>query len=147
MIDPSMVPTIDPNPLPAPYWLFKTLLLVTFTLHIIAMNFMLGGAFLAVVARFTSKGREYRNRIFLDLAKKIPVFLAATITIGIAPLLFVQATTASTSTPRPSSSPGPGSSSSSCSSSPTTAFTSSPTTDSAAPVPQASSSSSASCWS
>jgi len=91
MIDPSMVPTIDPNPLPAPYWLFKLLLLVTFTLHIIAMNFMLGGAFLAVVARFTSKGKEFRNRIFLDLAKKIPVFLAATITIGIAPLLFVQA--------------------------------------------------------
>ena len=91
MIDPSMVPTIDPNPLPAPYWLFKTLLLVTFLLHIIAMNFMLGGAFLAVVARFTSKGKEFRNRIFLDLAKKVPVFLAATITIGIAPLLFVQA--------------------------------------------------------
>ena len=91
MIDPSMVPTIDPNPLPAPYWLFKTLLLVTFLLHILAMNFMLGGAFLAVVARFTSKGKEFRNRIFLDLAKKIPVFLAATITIGIAPLLFVQA--------------------------------------------------------
>ena len=91
MIDPSMVPTIDPNPLPAPYWLFKLLLLVTFTLHIIAMNFMLGGAFLAVFARFTTRGKEYRNRIFLDLAKKIPVFLAATITIGIAPLLFVQA--------------------------------------------------------
>ena len=91
MIDPSMVPTIDPNPLPAPYWLFKLLLLVTFFLHIVAMNFMLGGAFLAVVARFSSKGKEFRNRIFLDLAKKIPVFLAATITIGIAPLLFVQA--------------------------------------------------------
>jgi hypothetical protein len=91
MIDPSIVPIVDPNPLPAPYWLFKLLLLVTFTLHIIAMNFMLGGAFLAVVARFTSKGKEFRNRIFLDLAKKVPVFLAATITIGIAPLLFVQA--------------------------------------------------------
>jgi drug/metabolite transporter (DMT)-like permease len=91
MIDPSMVPTLDPNPLPAPYWLFKLLLLVTFFLHIVAMNFMLGGAVLAVFARFTSKGKEFRNRIFLDLAKKIPVFLAATITIGIAPLLFVQA--------------------------------------------------------
>ena len=90
MIDPSMVPTLDPNPLPAPYWLFKLLLLVTFFLHILAMNFMLGGAFLAVLARFTSKGKEFRNRIFLDLSRKIPVFLAATITIGIAPLLFVQ---------------------------------------------------------
>ena len=91
MIDPSMVPTIDPNPLPAPYWLFKLLLTVTFFLHILAMNFMLGGAVLAVVARFTTRGKQFRNRIFLDLAKKIPVFLAATITIGIAPLLFVQA--------------------------------------------------------
>jgi hypothetical protein len=90
MIDPSMVPTLDPNPLPAPYWLFKLLLLVTFFLHIVAMNFMLGGAFLAVVARFTSRGKEYRNRIFLDLSQKVPVFLAATITLGIAPLLFVQ---------------------------------------------------------
>jgi hypothetical protein len=90
MIDPSMIPTIDPNPLPAPYWLFKLLLIVTFFLHIVAMNFMLGGAFLAVIARFTSKGKEFRNRIFLDLGKKIPIFLAATISIGIAPLLFVQ---------------------------------------------------------
>ncbi len=90
MIDPSMVPLVDPNPLPAPYWLFKLLLLVTFFLHIVAMNFMLGGAFLAVIARFTSKGSQFRNRIFLDLAKKTPVFLAATISIGIAPLLFVQ---------------------------------------------------------
>ena len=54
------------------------------------MNFMLGGAFLAVVARSRLQ-TEFRNRIFLDLAKKVPVFLAATITIGIAPLLFVQA--------------------------------------------------------
>jgi hypothetical protein len=91
MFDPSMVPTVDPNPLPAPYWVFKLLLIVTFFLHIVAMNFMLGGAFLAVIARFTSKGKEFHNRIFLDLAKKVPVFLAATITIGIAPLLFVQA--------------------------------------------------------
>jgi hypothetical protein len=85
-----MVPTIDPNPLPAPYWLFKLLLIVTFYLHILAMNFMLGGTVLAVIARFSSKGKDFRNRIFLDVAKKIPTFLAATITLGIAPLLFVQ---------------------------------------------------------
>ena len=94
MIDPSMVPLVDPNPLPAPYWLFKLLLLVTFFLHIVAMNFMLGAAALALFARFTSKGssqlEDFRKRIFLDLAKKTPTFLAATITLGIAPLLFVQ---------------------------------------------------------
>ena len=52
MFDPSMVPTPDPNPLPGPFWVFKLLLVVTFALHILAMNFMLGGAVLALLARW-----------------------------------------------------------------------------------------------
>ncbi len=93
MIHPGVIPTIpaiDPNPLPAPYWVFKLLLLVTFYLHILAMNLMLGGAALALLARLTSSRHPMRSRIFLDVAKKIPTLLAATITLGIAPLLFVQ---------------------------------------------------------
>jgi len=89
MIDPGMVPSLDPNPLPAPYWLFKVLLVVTFTLHMFAMNLMLGGAALALAARWR-KGTPYGHRIFLDIAKKVPSLLAATISLGIAPLLFVQ---------------------------------------------------------
>lgn len=89
MIDPSMIPTLDPNPLPAPYWVFKLLLILTFYLHILAMNFMLGGAVLALLARW-QKGNQFGNRIFLDVAKKVPSFMAATISLGIAPLLFVQ---------------------------------------------------------
>ncbi|MFZ0745258.1 MAG: hypothetical protein WAM85_12685 [Terracidiphilus sp.] len=90
MFDPGMVPTPDPNPLPAPYWVFKVLLVVTFFLHILAMNFMLGGAALALVARWRRGSNKYGNRIFLDVAKKVPVLMAATISLGIAPLLFVQ---------------------------------------------------------
>ncbi len=93
MISPSVmptIPTVDPNPLPAPYWVLKLLLVVTFYLHILAMNLMLGGAALALLARLTSKGNPMRGRIFLDVAKKVPTLLAATITLGIAPLLFVQ---------------------------------------------------------
>jgi len=90
MFDPSMVPTPDPNPLPAPFWVFKLLLVVTFALHILAMNFMLGGALLALLARWRQKGSQYGTRIFYDVAKKVPVMMAATISIGIAPLLFVQ---------------------------------------------------------
>jgi hypothetical protein len=90
MLDPNMVPSIDPNPLPAPFWVFKTLLLVTFFLHIVAMNFMLGGALMAVAAWFKQRGNSYGSRLFFDLAKKIPVLLAATISLGIAPLLFLQ---------------------------------------------------------
>jgi hypothetical protein len=90
MINPNMVPILDPNPLPAPYWVFKLLLVVTFFLHILAMNFVLGGAVMALAARWRSKSNPYNNRVFLDVAKKVPSLLAATITIGIAPLLFVQ---------------------------------------------------------
>jgi hypothetical protein len=90
MTDPNLIPTLDPNPLPAPFWVFKLLLVVTFFLHILAMNFMLGGAVLALVAKWRPKNRETINRVFFDIAKKLPSLLPATITLGIAPLLFVQ---------------------------------------------------------
>ncbi len=90
MTDPNLIPTLDPNPLPAPFWVFKLLLVVTFFLHILAMNFMLGGAVLALVAKWRPKNRETNNRVFFDIAKKLPSLLPATITLGIAPLLFVQ---------------------------------------------------------
>ncbi len=86
----NLIPALDPNPLPAPYWVFKLLLIVTFFLHILAMNFMLGGGVLALTARWSSKNRDIGRRIFFDIAKKLPSLLPATITIGIAPLLFVQ---------------------------------------------------------
>ncbi len=85
MMEPNLIPTLDPNPLPAPYWVFKLLLVVTFFLHIVAMNLLLGGAALALAAKWRSK-----NRVFVDVAKKLPVLLPATITLGVAPLLFVQ---------------------------------------------------------
>jgi hypothetical protein len=85
-----MVPTPDPNPLPAPFWVFKLLLVVTFYLHILAMNFMLGGAALALLARWRQKGNQFGSRIFFDVAKNVPILMAATISLGIAPLLFVQ---------------------------------------------------------
>ncbi len=90
MNDPNLIPTLDPNPLPAPYWIFKLLLIVTFFLHIVAMNFMLGGAVLALAAKWRARNREQGKRIFVDLSKKLPVLLPATITLGIAPLLFLQ---------------------------------------------------------
>lgn len=90
MMDPNLIPTLDPNPLPAPYWVFKLLLLVTFFLHILAMNFILGGAALALAARWRSKGSDHGSRMFVDISKKLPSLLPATITLGIAPLLFVQ---------------------------------------------------------
>jgi hypothetical protein len=90
MTAPNLIPSLGPNPLPAPYWVFKLLLLVTFFLHILAMNFLLGGGILALAARWRPGSRENGRRIFSDLARKLPILLPAAITLGIAPLLFVQ---------------------------------------------------------
>jgi hypothetical protein len=80
---------LDPISLPAPYWVFKLLLVVTFALHVLAMNFMLGGMALALASRW-SGSRERADRLFADVARKLPVLLPATVTLGIAPLLFLQ---------------------------------------------------------
>jgi len=90
MTVPNLIPALDPNPLPAPYWVFEVLLLVTFFLHIVAMNFMLGGAVLALVAKWGPGSRKNGSRMFSDIARKLPVLMPAVITLGVAPLLFVQ---------------------------------------------------------
>lgn len=90
MLQANLVPALDPNPLPAPYWLLKLLLIVTFILHILAMNLLLGGGVVALLTRWRSKGSGVGARMFHDIAKKMPILLPATITLGIAPLLFVQ---------------------------------------------------------
>ena len=86
----SVIPSGDPIPFPAPYWLFKLLLVITFVLHLLAMNTMFGGAVLAAVAKIKSKTDENYKRMFSDVSKKIPSFLAAAVTLGVAPLLFLQ---------------------------------------------------------
>ena len=91
MTPSNLIPALDPNPLPGPYWMLKLLLVITFILHIVAMNFMLGGAVMALGAKWTAKDRSHGARVFFDVAKKLPALLPATITLGVAPLLFVQA--------------------------------------------------------
>jgi hypothetical protein len=90
MMEQIFIPTLDPEPLPAPYWIFKLLLNITFILHIVAMNLLLGSGLLALYAKFQSRKNEYASRIFNELARILPVLLPATITLGVAPLLFVQ---------------------------------------------------------
>jgi hypothetical protein len=90
MLQSPVIPYIDPMPLPAPYWLFKVLLIVTFVLHLLAMNTMFGGSLIGLIARAKSAKSEHYARLAHDLGKYIPSLLAATITLGIAPLLFTQ---------------------------------------------------------
>jgi len=87
-----VIPDPDPIGLPAPAWLLTFLLLLTFTLHILAMNFTLGGTVIAVVSDFLGRrrGDERYRRLAQHLVSLLPITLAATITLGVAPLLFVQ---------------------------------------------------------
>jgi hypothetical protein len=90
MTTPDFIPALDPNPLPAPFWLFKTLLIVTFFLHILAMNFLLGGGILALLLKWRAGNDATGSRMFIDVARKLPILLPATVTLGVAPLLFLQ---------------------------------------------------------
>ena len=86
----AVIPQADPLPLPAPPWLVWGLLMLTFLLHVLVMNFVLGGSLIALVARARSAGSENSRRLAHWLARLLPTGLAATITFGVAPLLFVQ---------------------------------------------------------
>jgi hypothetical protein len=89
MSSENVVPLTDPVALSAPAWLLSGLLLLTFLLHLLAMNCLVGGSIIAVLSRFRSGDSRHR-RLSSDLSSRMPSFLAATITLGIAPLLFVQ---------------------------------------------------------
>lgn len=95
------VPLPDALPLPGPVWLFEFLLLLTFVLHILAMNFLLGGSIISVIERLRAKTMPSQGvgaaaadpEPFLVarwFEKKMPIAMAFTVTLGIAPLLFVQ---------------------------------------------------------
>lgn len=86
------IPHVDPLPLPGPVWLFTALLLVVFTLHVAAMNSALGGGIWALwnYLRGRHSDHPYSRRLALELSGMLPVFLAFTVTLGVAALLFVQ---------------------------------------------------------
>ncbi|HWR14213.1 MAG TPA: hypothetical protein VN577_05265 [Terriglobales bacterium] len=85
-----IIPTADPMPLPAPVWLLKSLLLLTFFLHLLAMNMVVGGGLIALISRIRGRSNELAHILGTRLAAVLPVLLAGTITLGVAALLFVQ---------------------------------------------------------
>lgn len=87
---PVVVPPPDPAGLPAPAWLLQILLVFTFILHILAMNLLVGGT--TIMAMSLRKGRNsaFHAELAKRLSKALPVTMSLTITLGVAPLLFVQ---------------------------------------------------------
>jgi hypothetical protein len=66
----------------------KALLLVTFALHLMAVNLAVGGSL--VLACHALRGRLQDRELLRRLAPVLPPALTFTITLGVAPLLFLQ---------------------------------------------------------
>ena len=77
----SIIPTADTIPV---HWLwFQVLLIFTFFIHMILMNFLLGGSLLTVWDILTGKLEKRATG-------SIPTLVALTVNFGIPPLLFIQ---------------------------------------------------------
>jgi hypothetical protein len=83
-----IIPHPDPLPLAAPPALIWFLLLLTFFLHLLPMNFILGGSIIsALLGRKPDRPRQELRRF---LAKAMPPMVAAAVSFGVAPLLLTQ---------------------------------------------------------
>lgn len=86
-MDPAtLIPT--PDAIPVHWSWFRILLLVTFTMHILLMNAMLGTVFIAAVNHLLRDGGAIPPTE--AVADKLPFSIAFAVNFGVAPLLFVQ---------------------------------------------------------
>lgn len=77
-----------PDAIPVAWGYFQVLLMLTFPLHLLLMNTVLGSSAVSLYARL--KGGETQVRLAHELAKILPFLIALTINFGVAPLLFLQ---------------------------------------------------------
>jgi hypothetical protein len=77
-------------PLPAPPWLLEFLLVFTFILHLLAMNFLLGGVIILTVSSYLGRRDSRHHEFTRRVSRALPSVTAFTITLGVAPLLFLQ---------------------------------------------------------
>jgi hypothetical protein len=82
-----LVPAADPAALPGPIWLLHLLWVLTFTIHLLMVNAVLGGTVLSAVALM--RGRAGRG-LAAWLASINTWAISFAITFAIAPLLFMQ---------------------------------------------------------
>jgi len=83
-------PIPDPAGLPAPIWMLKVLSVLTLSFHLIAMNLLVGGVLLLAYLGRRRLTDALAGRMYDRLTRALPVTMSLTITLGVAPLLFVQ---------------------------------------------------------
>ncbi|MCK4501826.1 MAG: hypothetical protein KAU22_02250, partial [Desulfuromonadales bacterium] len=86
-MDPAaLIPT--PDAIPVPWGWFYVLLMLTFLLHVLVMNAMLGGGIIALISAFRSDKQS--TLLGKEIGYKWPYTIAFAVNLGVAPLLFVQ---------------------------------------------------------
>ena len=85
---PPPIPAPDPLLLPLPPGVLKALLLATFTLHLMAVNLGVGGSLILAVHALLGGPRN--QHLVRKLAPLLPAAVTFAITLGVAPLLFLQ---------------------------------------------------------
>jgi hypothetical protein len=86
----SSIPVPDVLPVPAPVWLVQFLLVSTFFLHLVPMNLLFGGGILAAVSHIRSARDPHHAWLAKRISELMPVAISFAVTLGVAPLLFVQ---------------------------------------------------------
>jgi succinate dehydrogenase/fumarate reductase cytochrome b subunit len=86
----ELVAPVDPYGLPAPVWVFVLLLNVTLVLHFIAMGYVLTTTLLHIPWSLAARPGNTAEWMLRRTEGPLPVALSFTITLGVAPLLFVQ---------------------------------------------------------
>ena len=77
-----------PDAIPVPWGWFYALLMLTFLLHILVMNAMLGGGIITLISTLRSGKQD--NLVAREFSYKWPYTIAFAVNMGVAPLLFVQ---------------------------------------------------------
>lgn len=81
----------NPDAIPAPTWLLGILEQLTFGIHIILVNIVLGSILIILYQRI-KKPTLLKDSLIEPSVKLIPSLMAITVTFGVAPLLFLQVT-------------------------------------------------------
>ncbi len=85
-METMLIPHADT--IPVSWGWFQFLLLLTFPLHLLAMNAMLGGLVLGVVQHI--RGGGVQKQLAHRIALATPLVIALVVNLGVAPYLFVQ---------------------------------------------------------
>jgi len=86
----DLIPSYDMLGLPAPAWLAQALMALTLALHWAFLGGAVGGTALLVVNALRTKANPDLAELNRRLVPFLPFFLSMAMTLGIAPLLFVQ---------------------------------------------------------